>query len=67
MVSKSIENPLKIDLWALLGTPLEPLGAHALQKARFWRPLGGSWGPTWLQLGGPKAPKSLPKPEKTDD
>ena len=53
MVSKSIENPLKKSLsppWDTFGVTLEPLGAHAVQKARFWRPLGGSWEPTWLQF-----------------
>ena len=54
---KSIKHPLNIDLWTLLGSPLEPLWnllgsilAKCVQKIGFWRFWEGSWEPKTTNL-----------------
>ena len=56
--------------WSHFGASWGPSWTHApkrLDFQGFGEGLGSPRQPTWLQLGGPKAPKSRPKPEKTDD
>ena len=76
-VPKSIENSLKIDLWALLGTPvgatLEPLGkhlGHMLPKDWILEAPGTVLGAQNCQLGSnleaQDPPKSMQKHEKLD-
>ena len=69
---KSFENHPKIDVWDSLGTFLESFYKHLGHMSpkdwifKAFGNLGSPRQPTWLQLGGPKAPKSSPKPEKID-
>ena len=74
---KSIENPPKIYLWALLGTPfgptLEPLGKHlGHMLPKDWilealgRVLGAQDGQFGSNLEAQDLPKSMQEHEKVD-
>ena len=56
--------------WSHFGASWEASWTHAPKRLDFkvfGMGLGSPRQPTWLQLGGQKAPRSRPQPQKTDD